>query len=184
MLRCAHSVGARACVRATVCVDEAPQVRETVCVSERVRMKEAACVSNMVCVVTSVPKCVPSSMPCAKETPCLEEAPRVKEAACVSERVCVSEARCVRSLYEREMAVGMRERAAASPSASASFMSRCVSVVARGSVCVRVRQRRRQMDKGRVAAVAVLGTAPGLHGSEREVRVVLHTRPPRARLSE
>ena len=30
----------------------------------------------------------------------------------------------------------------------------------------------------------VLGTVPDLHGSEREVRAVLHTRPPRARLRE
>ena len=89
-------------------------------------------------VVASVPKCVPSS------TPCVEEAPRVKEAACVSERVSVSEARCVRetacvrSLYEREMTVGMREHATACP--SVNVMSRCVSVVARGSLCARVRR--------------------------------------------
>ena len=44
VLQRAHSVGARACVRAT------PRVRETVCVSERVRMKEAVCVSERVCV--------------------------------------------------------------------------------------------------------------------------------------
>ena len=30
----------------------------------------------------------------------------------------------------------------------------------------------------------VLGTVPDLHGSEREVHAVLHTRPPRARLRE
>ena len=47
VLQRAHSVGERRCVKGT------------------------ACVSNMVCVVASVPKCVPSS------TPCVEEAPRV-----------------------------------------------------------------------------------------------------------
>ena len=118
----------------------------------------------------------------------MEEAPRVKEAACVSETVCVNEARCVggtacvRSRYEREMAVGMRENAAASP--SGSVMMGCVSIMTRRCAWVEWRRRRRQMDKGRVAAVAVLGTATGLHGSEREVRAVLHTRLPRARLRE
>jgi len=83
----------------------------------------------------------------------------------------------------REMTVGMREHAAACP--GVNVMSTCVSVIARRSVCVKWRRRRRQMrDKGRVAAVAVLGTAPGLHGSELVVRAVLHTRPPRARLHE
>ena len=149
------------CERARVCVGEMESVSEKVCVTET---------------------------PCMKKTPCVEETVRMKEAACVSERVCVSEARCVRgtacvrSLYVREMTVGMREYAAASP--SENVMKRCVSVVARGSLCARVRRRRRQMDKGRVAAVAVLGTAPGLHGGEREVRAVQCTRPPRARLRE
>jgi len=96
---------------------------------------------------------------------------------------------CVRSLYVREMTVGMREHAAASP--SESVMSWCVSVVTRRcawvewSLSARVRRRRRQtMDKGRVAAVANLGTVPGWHSSEREVRAVQRTRPPRARLRE
>ena len=66
-----------------------------------------------------------------------------------------------------------------------SVMVRCVSVMARRSERVEWLRRRRQMrDKGRVAAVAILGTVPGLHGSEREVRAVLRTRPPRARLRE
>ena len=103
--------------------------------------------------------------------------------ACVSERECVRGTACVKSLYVREMAVGMREHATTCP--GVNVMSRYVSVVTRRSVCVEWRQRRRQTrDKGRVAAVAVLGTAPGLHGSEREVRAVLRTRPPRARLRE
>ena len=166
-------------MRATACVDEAPRVRETVCVSERVRMKEAMCVSEKMCVTET---------PCMKEAPCEEETPRVKEAACVSERVCVSErlcvrgTACVRSLYMREMTVGMREHAATSP--SGSVLEWCVSVVTRRSACVEWRRRRRQSDKGRVAAGAVLGTALGLHTSEREVRAVLRTRPPRARLRE
>ena len=40
----------------------------------------------------------------------------VKETARVSERPSVRRTACVRSLYEREMTVGMREHAAASPS--------------------------------------------------------------------
>ena len=136
VLRHAHSVGARACVRATACVDEAP------------------CVSGTTC---------------------------VRKMACVRERPCVRETACVRSLCVREMAVGMRERATACP--SVSVMVGCVSVVTRGSLCTRVRQRRRQIrDKGRVAAVVISKTAPGLHGSERMVRAVLRMRPPRARL--
>ena len=47
------------------------------------------------------------------------------------------------------------------------------------------RRRLRQLrDKGRVAAVAVMGTVPGLHGGERAVRAVQRTRPPPARLRE
>ena len=186
VLQRAHSVGARVCVRAaacvketpcvsgvvasvpkcvrpsTPCVDEAPRVRETVCVSERVRMEETASVSNMVCV---------SGTTCAREM------------ACVSERPCVRETACVRSLYVREMTVGMREHATTCP--SVSVMEWCVSVVTHRCAWVEWRRRQRQIrDKGRVAAVAVLSTAPGLHGGEREVRAVLCTRPPRARLRE
>ena len=98
-------------------------------------------------------------------------------------RGCVRGTACVRSLYVREMTVGMREHAAASP--SESDMVRYVSIVTRRCAWIEWRLRRQQMrDKGRVAAVAVLGTAPGLHGGEREVWAVLRTRPPRARLRE
>ena len=114
----------------------------------------------------SVPACV-SSMVCVKEMV------RVNEARCVRGTA------CVRSLYVREMTVGMREQEAASP--SVSVMVRCVSVVARRSVCVERRQDQMK-DKGRVAAVAILSTVPGLHSSELGVRAVLRTRPPRARL--
>ena len=133
-------------------------------------------------------KCV-----CVEETPCMEEARCVRGTACVEETPCTEEARCVRKTagvtetacvrerYEREMAVGMREHATACP----SVMVRCVSVKAHGSAFVKLRRRQRQTrDKGRGAAVAVLGTAPGLHSSEREVRAVLRTRPPRACLRE
>ncbi len=152
-----------------------------------------------VCVVTSVAKCVLESMHCVSETPCVSvmacvsdspcvsETPCMEEARCVSEKVfkgeapCVKETACVRSRYEREMAVGMRETATACPSA----MVECVSIVARRSVCVERRRRQDQMkDKGRVAAVAISGTVPGLHSSERGVRAVLRTRPPRAHLRE
>ena len=168
VLQRAHSVGARACVRATACVTETPCVEETPGVSG---------------VAASVPKCVLPS------TPCVKEAPRVKGATCarkmarVSERPSVRETACVRSLCVKEMTVGMREHAAASP--SVSVMEWCVSVMTRRCAWIEWRRRRRQTkDKGRVAAVAVLGTVPDLHGGEREVRAVQRTRPPRARLRE
>ena len=97
----------------------------------------------------------------------------------------------MRSLCVREMSVGMREHAAASPGVSA--MSWCASLVTRRcawvewSLSARVERRRRLRqlrDKGRVAAVVSLGTVPGWHSSERAVRAVQRTRPPRARLRE
>ena len=140
-------------------------------------------------VVTSVPECVLPSTPGVKGAPRVEEASCARETARVCEQPCGSEARCVsgtacvRSLCVREMTVGMREREAASP--SVSVMEWCVSVVTRRCAWVEWRRRRRQTkDKGRVAAVVVLGTAPGLHGGEREVRAVQRMRPPRARLRE
>ena len=97
------------------------------------------------------------------------------------EAPCVKETACVRTRYEREMAVGMREGTTACPSAMVEF----VSVRARENVRVRVRQRRcLTRDKGCVAAVAILVTVPGLHCSEREVRAVLRTRPPHPRLRD
>ena len=101
----------------------------------------------------------------------------------VSEARCVRGTACVRSLYVREMTVGMREHAAASP--GVNVMSWCVSLVTRRCAWVEWRRRLRHVrDKARVAAVAAMGTAPGLHGGEREVRAVQRTRPPRARLRE
>ena len=135
--------------------------------------------------------------PCGSEARCVSETPRVSVPACVSSMVCVSEARCVterpnvrktacvRSLCVREMSVGMREQAAATP--GVNVMSWCVSLVTRGSLsaCVEWRQRLRQLrDKGRVAAVVALGTVPGWHSSEHAVRAVQRMRPPRARLRE
>ena len=131
----------------------------------------------------------------------MSETPRVSAPACVSGtgRVCVSEARrvserlcmrktaCVRSLCVREMSVGMREHAAASPGVNVSVMSCSLSLVTRGSLSARVEWRRRLRlwrDKSRVAAVVLIGTVPGLHGSVRVVRAVQRTRPPRARLRE
>jgi len=144
VLQRTHSVGAGACVRVNPCVDGAPSVKETPCVSG---------------VVASVPECVLPSTPCVEEAPRVNETPCVNEAPCVSEQpVCVSETprvsgmvcvratarvserpsmrktACVRSLYEREMTVGMRELAAASP--GVSVMARCVSLVTRRSACV------------------------------------------------
>ena len=158
----------------TPCVDEAPCKEEAPCV------KETPCVSG---VVAGVPKCVLPSTPGVDEAPCVSGTTCASEMACVSERPCVRETACVRSLYEREMTVGMREHATACP--GVNVMTWCVSVVTRRSAWIECRRRRRQMrDKSRVAAVAVLGTATGLHGSEREVWAVLGTRPPRARLRE
>ena len=192
VLQRTHSGSARACVRATPCMDETPRVTETPCVDETL------CVSG---VVTSVPGCVLPSTLCMSETLCMDEAPRVEEAACagetarvcepacmketprVSERPSMRKTACVRSLCVREMTVGMREHATASP--GVNVMVRCLSLVTRRSACVEWRwRRRRQMDKGRVAAVAEMGNVPGWHSSERKVRTVPGTRPPRARLRE
>ena len=186
--------------RGALVVTRFPSVIVPVCVVKGVSaagvLKRAPCVEETPCVsgvVASVPGCVLPSTPCMSEQPGVKEAPRVREAACaretarVSEQPCVSErpsvreTACVRSLYVREMTVGIRENATASPCPSA--MVECVSVVARRSVCVE-RRRDQMKDKGRVAAVAILSTVPGLHSSERGVRAVLRTRPPRARLRE
>ena len=105
------------------------------------------------------------------------------EMAGVKETPCVTETACVRERYESEMAVGMRENETAT--ACPSVMTRCISIVTCRSAWVAWRQRRRQTrDKGRVAAVAVLGTVPDWHSSAHEVRAMLRTRPPRARLRE
>ena len=185
-----------------------PSLNVPVCVVKDV--DETPCVSG---VVTSVPECLLPGTPCVKGAPQAEEAacaaetarvceppsvtetPRVSAPAGVSRVVCVNEARgvserpgvrrtaWVRSLCAREMSVGMREHAAASP--GVSVLVRYVSVVTRRSACVQRRRRlRRLRDKGRVAAVVSLGTVPGLHGSVRAVRAVQRTRPPRARLRE
>ena len=197
VLRRTHSGSARACVRATPCVDGTP--------SETPSASETPCASG---VVTSVPECVLPSTPCVKGAPQPETA-RMCEALCVSETlrvsapagvrgvVCVSEARvserpcggrvaaCVRSLCAREMSVGMREHAAASPGVNGSIMECSMSLVTRGSVSAKRawRQRLRLLRyKCRVAAVVVIGTVAGLHGRARVVRAVPRTRPPRARL--
>ncbi len=157
------------CVRETPCMDETPCVEATPCVSG---------------VVASVPGCVLPSTPCVKGAPRVEEAACAREPARVSERPSVRGTACVRSLYVREMSVGMREHAAASPGVNVSLMECSLGVVTRRCAWVEWRRRRRQVDKGRVAAVAAMGTAPGLPSGEREVRAVLRTRPPRARLRE
>ena len=198
VLQRTHSAGERRCVRGTTresekaCVDEtpgmsgAPRVEEAACVRETARACEQPCGSEARCVRetprVSVPACVEEKV-CVKETPCVSGTTCASEIARVSERSCVTETACVRERYEREMAVGMRENETAT--ACPSVMARCVSVMARGSVGVERRQRLRQLrDKGRVAAVVLMGTVPGLHGSERAVRAVQRTRPPRARLQE
>ena len=182
-----------------LCVEETPAMSETP------GMSEAPCASG---VFVSVPACVLPGTPCVKGAPqpetarvcearCVNETPRVSAPACVSGVVCVYEARCVserpsvrktacvRSLYTREMAVGMREHVAVSPGVSmnVNVIECSLGVVARR--CARAEWRRRLRlwrDKCRVAAVVALGTDPGLHGSARVVRVVPRTRPPCARL--
>ena len=173
-----------------------PGVIVPVCVVKGVSatpcVEATPCVSG---VVTSVPGCVLPSTPGVSGSPCMSETPRVSVPACVSGMVCVSETvrvsearcvretACVRSLYVREMTVGMREHAAASP--GVSVMSWCLSVVTSRCAWVEWRRRRRQTkDKGRVAAVVISRTVPGWHSSKHEVRAVQRTRPPRARLRE
>ena len=180
-------------------------VRETPCATETPCVDETPCVSG---VVASVPECVLPSMPCVKGAPqpetarvgearCVSETPRVSAPARVSGVVCVSEARCVserpnvrktacvRSLCARKMSVGMHEHAAAPPGVNGSLMECSLGVVTRRCAWVEWRRRLRLWrDKSRVAAVVVIGTVPGLHGSERAVRAVQRTRPPRARLRE
>jgi len=154
---CTPSLGGKETLGPLV-VARIPSVIVPMCVVKSVSVM--ACVGKMACVSQKV---------CMRETPCVKETPCVRETTCVRER------------YEREMTVGMREHATACP----SVMEWCVSVVTRRSACVEWRRRRCQTrDKGRVAAVAISRTVPDLHGSEREVRAVLRTRPPRARLRE
>ena len=129
-----------------------------------------------VCMVTSVSKCVLKRAHSVSEMACVSKMACVSEKACKEEPPCVRGTACVRARYEREMAVGMRENATACP----SVMVRWGSVMARGSACMELRCQTR--DKGRVAAVAMLVTVPDSHSSAREVRFVLCTRPPRARL--
>ena len=133
-------------------------------------MSEAPCASG---VLTGVPECVLPSTPCVKgapqgeettcareaarvcEPPCVDETPRVSAPVGVSSVVCMSEARvserpcmvrvtaCVRSLYTREMAVGMHEHAAASPGVNGSLSVECsLGVVTRRCVW---RERRRRL---------------------------------------
>ena len=129
-------------------------------------------------------------------TPTSERDTAVSAPAGVSGVVCVYEARvskrpcgrvtaCVRSLYEREMAVAMHEHAAAFPGVrmNGSLVESSLGVVTRRCVWREWRRRLRLWrDKCRVAAVVAIGTVPGLHGSARVVRAVQRARPPRARL--
>ena len=125
--------------------------------------------------------------PCraSDETPasvvCVSEA-RVSDRPCVG---CGRKTVCVRSLYTREMSVAMCEHAAASPGVrmNGNEIVCSLGLVARGSVSARREWRRKLRlwrNKCRVAAVVSIGTGPGPHGSERVVRAVPRTRPPRA----
>ena len=193
-------------VEETPCATETPSASETPCVSGVVASVPECVLPSTPC-VKGAPQAEEAAgaketargceQPCGSEARSMSETPWVSAPACVSGMVCVSEARCVserpdvrktacvRSLCVREMPVGMREHAAASP--GVSVMSWCVSLVTCGSLSVWMEWRRRRRhlrNKSRVVAVAVLGTAPGLHGGEREVRAVLRTSLTRARLRE
>ena len=199
VLQSTHSAGERRCLRGATSVSVPP------CVEETPSTKETPCASG---VVASVPECVLPGTPWVKGAPqpetarvcearCVSETPRVSAPARVSGVVCVSEARrvserrcmretaCVRSLCVREMAVGMREHAAASPGVgmNVNLVECSQGVVTRRCAWGEWRRRLRLWRyKCRVAAVVVIGTVPGLHGSVRVVRAVQRTRPPRARL--
>ena len=86
VLQRAHSVGARACVRATAGMSETPCVDETPGMSETPCVEATPCVSG---VVASVPGCVLPSTPCVKGEPRVEEAACARETARVSEQPCV-----------------------------------------------------------------------------------------------
>ena len=148
------------CARAPSCVSATLSVG----MSATPGMSEPPCVSG---VVTSVPECVLPGTPCVKgapqveettsereaaracEPPCVDETPRVRAPVGVSGVVCVSEAReserpcvgrgtaCVRSLYAREMSVGMREHVAASPGVSVRVVVCSLSLATRGSMSAR-----------------------------------------------
>ena len=181
---CASGVVASvpACVLpGTPCVKEAPQGEETTCAQEAARVCEPRCVDETPRV--SAPVCVRKETPRVSAPVGVSGVVCVSEARCVSDRPCVKVAACVRSLYTREMTVAMREHAAASPGVSVNVVECSLGVVTRRSVWVEWRQRLRLWRyKCRVAAVVVIGTVPGLHGSVRVVRAVQRTRPPRARL--
>ena len=174
----------------TPCVKGAPQVEETTCALETACVCEARWVSGTTCALETARVC---EQPCGSEARGVSETPRVSAPACVSGMVCVSEARCVserpsgrgtacvRSLCVREMSVGMREHAAASPGVSVCVIECSLGIVTRRCAWREWRWRLRR-DKCRVAAVVSFGTVPGLHGSVRVVRAVQRTRPPRARL--
>ena len=152
----------------------------TTCAPETARVCEPPCMSDQPVCVSETPRV--SAPACVSGMVYVRETARVCEQPCVSERPNVRETACVRSLCVREMTVGMREHAAASP--GVNVMEWRVSVVTRRCAWVEWRRRRRQIDKGRVATVAIMGTVPGWHSSEREVRTVPGTRPPRTRLRE
>ena len=172
----------------TPCVEGAPQVEETTCAPETAHVCEARWVNGTTCAPETARVCEP---PRVSETTRGSSPAGVSGVVCVSEARCVSErprvrkTACVRSLCAREMSVAMREHAAASPGVNVSLVECSLGVVTRRCAWGERRRRLRQWrDKGRVAAVVLLGTVPGWHSSERAVRAVQRTRPPRARLRE
>jgi len=116
----------------TPCVKGAPQVEETTCAPETARVCEQPCGSKARCMNETPRVSAPAGV---SGRVCMSEAPRV------SERPCVRRTACVRSLYAREMTVGMREHAAASPGVSVSVMECSLGVVTRR--CAWVERRRR-----------------------------------------
>ena len=188
---------------ASPCVDEPPSADEPPCASGVLASVPACVLPDTPC-VKGAPQGEETT--CAREAarvcepPCVVETPRVSAPVGVSDGVCVGEApgvserpcvvrvtACVRSLYTREMAVGMHEHVAASPGVRINGNAIVCSLGVVTRRCVR-RERRLRLRLWRakcwVAAVVAIWTVPGLHGRARVVRAVPRTRPPRARLRE
>ena len=191
------------CTNESPCVGEAPNASEPPCASGVVTSVPECVLPGTPC-VKGAPQakeaaCAAEAARVCRQPACMRDTPRVSAPVGVSSVVCVSEARvserpcvgcvrtaCVRSLYTREMSVAMYEHAAASPGVSVNGNAIVcgLSLATRGSVSARVAWRRKLRlwrAKCRVAAVVVIGTVPGLHGSARVVRSVPRARPPRAR---
>jgi len=94
VLRRAHSVGERRCVKETACVSERPCVRKTACVKETPSVSERPCVTETACVRSRYDREMAVGM-------------RETATACPSESVM---ARCVSVMARRSACVKWRRR--------------------------------------------------------------------------